>query len=266
MRFPFKPGVAAIACATALSGCSFRGVDSVPLPGGPDLGSSPKTVKVEFANVLDLVPQSVVKVNDVSVGKVDKIELAGGKGVGQNGWHAVVTLKVRNDTKLGDNAVATIGQTSLLGEKFVALANPPGERARGELASGDLIPLGRTTRSTEIEEVLSAMSMLLNGGGIEQISTITRELNTAMDGRTATIKSVLNRVNTFVGTLDRNRGEITRAIDSIDRLTGKLSAERRTIADTVDKTGRRWRCSTATGPTSPRCWWRWTSSAAPPPT
>ncbi|MFD0851383.1 virulence factor Mce family protein, partial [Actinomadura adrarensis] len=30
---------------------------------------------------------------------------------------------------------------------------------------------------------------------------------------------------------------IVRAIDSIDRLTGKLAAERRTIADTIDETG-----------------------------
>ncbi|GLZ07599.1 ABC transporter substrate-binding protein [Actinomadura sp. NBRC 104412] len=236
MRRLARLGIAALACATALSGCGFRGVDSLPLPGGPDLGDDPRTVRIEFANVLDLVPQSVVKVNDVSVGKVEKIDLAGGQG----GWRAVVTVKLRRDTRLPDNAVATIGQTSLLGEKFVSLSNPPqGETPRGELNTGDLIPLSRTMRyrPADIEEVLSAMSMLLNGGGLEQISTITRELNTAMDGRTSTIKSVLHQVDTFVGTLDRNRADITRAIDSIDRLTGKLAAERRTIADTVDKTG-----------------------------
>ena len=226
-------GVAALAGVAALSGCSFRGVDSIPLPGGPDIGSNPLTVKVEFANVLDLVPQSVVKVNDVSVGKVDKIDLAGG----QNGWHAVVTMKVRRDTRLPDNAVATIGQTSLLGEKFVELAPPTNEAPQGTLSSGDLIPLARTTRSTEIEEVLSAFSLLLNGGGLEQVSTITHELEAAMGGRESTIKSVLHQVDTFAGTLDRNRGSITRALDSIDRLTGKLSAERKTITDTIDKTG-----------------------------
>ncbi|MFI6521960.1 MCE family protein [Spirillospora sp. NPDC050679] len=224
---------AAIVGTVALTGCGFRGVDSIPLPGGPDLGSDPKTVKVEFANVLDLVPQSVVKVNDVSVGKVDKIDLAGGTG----GWHAVVTLKVRKDVRLPDNAIATVGQTSLLGEKFVALAPPTNEPPTGELGRDDVIPLSRTTRSTEIEEVLSAMSLLLNGGGIEQVSTITHELQAAMGGREATIKSVLHRVNTFVGTLDRNRSSITRALDSIDRLTGKLAAERQTITDTIDRTG-----------------------------
>jgi virulence factor Mce-like protein len=222
-----------LAGAAALSGCSFRGVDSIPLPGGPDLGSSPRTVRIEFANVLDLVPQSVVKVNDVSVGRVEEIDLAGGT----RGWHAVVTVKVRRDVRLPDNAVATISQTSLLGEKFVALSNPTQETPQGELASGDVIPLTRTSQNAEIEEVLSAMSLLLNGGGLEQISTITHELNAAMSGREATIKSVLNRVDTFVGTLDRNRSAITRALDSLDRLMTKLSAERRTITETADRTG-----------------------------
>ena len=123
-------GAAAIAAATALSGCSFNGVSSLPLPGGPDLGSHPITVKIEFANVLDLVPQSAVKVNDVSVGKVEDIELAGGVP-GQPGWHALVTVKMRGDVNLPDNAIATVGQTSLLGEKFVEKAPAVLERALG---------------------------------------------------------------------------------------------------------------------------------------
>ncbi|WP_026414291.1 MCE family protein [Actinomadura oligospora] len=233
-RTPVRVGVVALAGATALSGCSFRGVDSIPLPGGPDLGPHPRTIKAEFGNVLDLVPQSVVKVNDVSVGKVDDIKLGGG----QQGWHAVVTLKIRSDVRLPENAYARIGQTSLLGEKFVELDPPPvGEPARGQLSAGAVIPLSRTTRSTEIEEVLSAMSLLLNGGGLEQVTTITRELNAAMSGREATIRSVLGRIDTFVGTLDRNRSAITKALDSLDRLTTKLAAERKTIRTTIDTTG-----------------------------
>ena len=232
-------GAAALAGVTALSGCSFNGVESLPLPGGPDLGPHPRTVKIEFANVLDLVPQSAVKVNDVSVGKVEKIELAGepgGQGQG-GGWHAVVTVKFRGDVKLPDNAIATVSQTSLLGEKFVQLEPPKNEAPVGELADDDLIPLNRTSRGTEIEEVLSAMSLLLNGGGLEQVSTISHELQATMGGRESTIKSVLQRVNTFAGTLDQNRAAITRALDSIDRLTGKLSDERKTIQDTIDETG-----------------------------
>ncbi|TDE33761.1 MCE family protein [Actinomadura sp. 6K520] len=229
-------GVVAVAGVTALTGCTFDGVSSLPLPGGPDLGSDPTTVKIEFSNVLDLVPQSAVKVNDVSVGQVENIELAG-DARSDRGWYAVVTVKVRKDVKLPDNAVATIGQTSLLGEKFVQLDSPANEPPTGQLGNDDLIPLDRTSRGTEIEEVLSAMSLLLNGGGLEQVSTISRELQAAMGGREATIKSVLHRLNTFTGTLDRNRTAITRALDSIDRLSGKLADERETIRNTIDQTG-----------------------------
>ena len=74
-------------CATlGLSGCSL-GIQNVTLPGGADTGDNPYRVTVDFADVLDLVPQASVKVNDVSVGNVERIEL--------NGFTARVTLKVR---------------------------------------------------------------------------------------------------------------------------------------------------------------------------
>ena len=74
-----------------------------------------------FRDVLDLVPQSSVKVNDVSVGKVTDVRL--------DGFTADVTVQLRRDTELPDNAVASIRQTSLLGEKFVSLAAPRAARA-----------------------------------------------------------------------------------------------------------------------------------------
>ena len=75
--------------------------------------------------------------------------------------------------RLPANATAAIRQTSLLGEKFVALAAPPHRAGRAvELADGDVIPLSRTSRSAEVEEVLAALGLLLNGGGLAQLQTI----------------------------------------------------------------------------------------------
>ena len=64
------------AASLLLTGCDFD-VYKLPLPGGTDTGDDPITVTAEFADVLDLVPQSTVKVNDVSVGKVTDIDLEG---------------------------------------------------------------------------------------------------------------------------------------------------------------------------------------------
>ena len=75
----------------------------------------------QFRDVLDLVPDSTVKVDDVTVGKITDVRL--------QGYHALVTMQLRNDTELPDNAVASIQQTSLLGEKFVAALRSAPTRA-----------------------------------------------------------------------------------------------------------------------------------------
>jgi phospholipid/cholesterol/gamma-HCH transport system substrate-binding protein len=192
-----------------LTGCDFD-VYKLPLPGGTDVGSDPMTVKVEFADVLDLVPKTTVKVNDVNVGKVTDIEL--------DGQTALVTLELRNDTELPANAVAEIRQTSLLGEKFVSLKPPVDEAPSGELADDATIPLERTGRNPEVEEVLGALSLVLNGGGVAQLKTIASEINLALEGREDAAKSVLTQVDSLMGQLDDNKADIVDAIDSLNRL------------------------------------------------
>jgi phospholipid/cholesterol/gamma-HCH transport system substrate-binding protein len=219
---------AALACvgAVTLTGCDFN-VYSIPLPGGADLGDDPYAVTVQFNDVLDLVPQSAVKVNDVTVGKVDDIKL--------DGYTAEVTVLVRDDVKLPDNAEAEIRQTSLLGEKFVSLS-PPETGASGErLGNGDVIPLDRSGRNPEVEEVLGAMSLLLNGGGVAQLKTISTELNKALKGRESNVKSVLSQLDTFMEQLDENKGAIVQAIESLNRLAISLNEREGDIKLALDE-------------------------------
>jgi phospholipid/cholesterol/gamma-HCH transport system substrate-binding protein len=177
--------------------------------------------------VLDLVPKSSVKVDDVTVGTVEKVWL--------EGYVAKVRLKLPKTVELPDNARATIRQTSLLGEKFVSLAPPSGtEQPRGKLENGELIPLSRTTSNVEVEEVLAALSLLLNGGGVAQLQIITQELNKALTGNEPAIRSVLTQLNTFVGTLDQNKQQIVNAITAVDQLAKKLNAQKATLATAID--------------------------------
>jgi phospholipid/cholesterol/gamma-HCH transport system substrate-binding protein len=212
--------------ALLLSGCEFNGWYDVPLPGGAAADGRAYRVTVDFRDVLDLVPQSSVKVNNVTVGAVEKVEL--------HGWHARVRLRVADSVKLPGNAVAELRQTSMLGEKYVALSAPPGAAPVGRLGDGDRIPLSRSGRNPEIEEVLSALSALLNGGGVAQLKTITVELNKALAGRENRVKSLLKELDTFLGGLDEQRAEIIRALEGVDRLAKRLGKERRTIATAVD--------------------------------
>ncbi|WP_007024047.1 MCE family protein [Saccharomonospora iraqiensis] len=224
---------ASAAVLLLVSGCGaqFGGVYDLPLPGGADLGADPYDVRIHFRDVLDLVPRAGVRVDDVPVGEVKAIDVA------DDGWTAEVTVSVNEDVDLPANAVANVRQSSLLGEKYVALSAPAQRPAEAELADGDLIPLERTDRSVEVEEILGALSMLLNGGGVEQLNTITRELNAALEGNEQDVRAMLNNTEQLVATLDEQSSDITRALDALDRLSATLTGQKDEIANAVENLG-----------------------------
>ncbi len=210
--------IAVLAAVFALAaGCTSTGVSGiydVPLPGGADLGDHPYRVTVEFSDVLDLVPQAAVKVNDVVVGRVESIKL--GKD-----WTPKVVVAVNGDVKLPADATASLRQSSLLGEKFVELEAPAGNH--GQLRNGAVITADRTNRRTEVEEVFGALSLLLNGGGIGQLRTISQELSKALTGNEPQIRAFLSNVNELVTNLDDHRGDITTALDGLNKLATTLA-------------------------------------------
>ena len=225
--------VALLLSTVLLAGCGtsgFSGMYNAPLPGGADLGDDPYEVTAQLADVLDLVPQAGVKVNDVAVGRVSDIRLA------PDGWTAQVTMEINRDVRLPANAVAQLRQSSLLGEKYIQLdgvAKPGGER----LSDGDHIPLSRTNRHPQVEEVLGALSMLLNGGGIGQLQQNNQELGAALSGNEADIRSLNRNLEVFSRELDGQRDEITRAIDGLNRLASSLVKQKDDIAFALDNLG-----------------------------
>jgi phospholipid/cholesterol/gamma-HCH transport system substrate-binding protein len=224
-------GAAAAVAAGALlmSGCEFDGAYDLPLPGSPVDEDNSFEVTAEFADILNVVPRSPVMVDDVVVGEVTDVERVG--------WHAKITMRVREDVVLPDNAIADIRQVSLLGEKYVALEAPESGASAGQLSEGDNIGLADTGRNPEVEEVLGALSFLLSGGGVAQLGTIVEELNLVMSGREDRLRVLLGSLEDVVGTLDAQKADIIRALESMNNLTATLNAERQTITEALDVTG-----------------------------
>jgi len=222
----FAAVAACAAVAVFAAGCSSEvsGIYDLPLPGGADLGDHPYRVTVEFADVLDLVPQAAVKVNDVVVGRVESITLGG-----DDRWTPQVVVAVNGDVALPADATASLRQSSLLGEKFVELAEPhradtvTAEPPTRRLADGAVITADRTNRHTEVEEVFGALSLLLNGGGIGQLQTINKELSSALTGNEPEIRAFLSNVDELVTELDSHRGDITAALDGLNQLSTTLA-------------------------------------------
>jgi phospholipid/cholesterol/gamma-HCH transport system substrate-binding protein len=213
----------ALALLAALSGCGFEGLYGVSLPGGNNAPGGITVIAV-FDDVLDLVPQSAVKVADVTVGTVRDVELT-------PDLQARVEMRIERDVDLPANAVAVVQQTSLLGEKFVELG-PPARAATGRLADGAVIRT--TTTYPDIEQVFGALSLVLNGGSLDRLQTIAFELSKAMAGREGAIKDLLDQLNRFVGGLDSQKSQIVRALDGLDRLAATLAKQRSTLATALD--------------------------------
>ncbi|MDJ0392176.1 MCE family protein [Rhodococcus sp. G-MC3] len=216
--------VGATVIALSATACS-QGVYGIPLPGGADTGSNPLRLTIQFQDVLDLVPQSTVKVDGVEVGRVDSISVPDGE------WTANVGVIVNDSVNLPANATAAVEQTSILGEKFIQLTVPEGDSDPKRLADGDTIPLDRTRVTTNIEQVLGALSLLLNGGGVGQLAPIVKELNAAFSGREGTTRNLLEEANTLIGGLEEQKNDITRALDGLDVLTTQVSAQ----TDKIDR-------------------------------
>jgi phospholipid/cholesterol/gamma-HCH transport system substrate-binding protein len=221
-----------VVVAASVAGCSssggFSGIYNIPLPGGASLGSHPYQVTAEFANAGDLVPQSAVRVNDVAVGRVTRIYLPAGS------WTAHVTMLVNGSVHLPANAIAQVQQASLLGEQYVALAAPPGVPRVGRLANGAVIPLTRTTTNASVEEVFGALSLLLNGGGLNQLHTITTELNAALSGNEPEIHSLLGEIRVLLANLNAHRQDIVTALDGLNTLSATLAARDHQIGHVLD--------------------------------
>jgi len=213
--------LALILASTSLSGCGWRGLNSLPLPGTAGRGPGSFTVQAQMPEVGILVENSRVRVGDAMVGTVTKVE--------RQGWHALVTMQLSGDVNLPANATAKLGQTSLLGSMHIELAPPTKVLPEGKLHNGSLIPLSSAGAYPTTEQTLAGVSLLLNGGGIGQVQDITQALSTAFAGREQDLRSLIGQLDKFVSYLNDQTGDIIAATDSLNNLVGQFADQQPVI-------------------------------------
>ena len=208
-------------------GCGWHGVNSLPLPGTEGHGPGAYQVQAQLPNVTNIQPNSRVRVGDVTVGTVTNIE--------RQDWHALITMKINGDVDLPANATVKLGQTSVLGTVHVELAPPTDAPPEGRLHDGSLIPLSRAGAYPTTEQTLSVASMLLNGGGLGQIQDITKAFSTAFGGRENDLRTLIQRLDEFIGRLDQQKNDIIAATDRINKLAGQF-ADQQPVVDQALRT------------------------------
>jgi phospholipid/cholesterol/gamma-HCH transport system substrate-binding protein len=208
--------------AMVLTSCGWRGVANLPLPIGPGSEKGSETIYVQIPDTLALNTNSRVRVADVFVGTVKKIEL--------KDWVPTLTLKLDPGIDLPANATAKIGQSSILGTQHVELAAPPNPSPE-RLKNGATIPVSRSSSFPTVERTLASVATVLRGGGIPNLEVIQTEVNNLLTGNAEQIREFLNKLDVFTAELNKQRDDIARAIESSSKLFSYVA----TRNDTIDQ-------------------------------
>lgn len=213
--------VAVLSVALTLSGCGqWRGIANVPIPGGSGSGRSSYVVYVQMPDTLGLNPNSKVLISDVFVGQVQQIAI--------KDWVATLTVELQSGVQLPRNATAKIGQTSLLGSQHLELALPS-DPSPEPLGNGDTIALDNSSAFPTTEQTLASIATLLHGGGVANLEVISNEVYNIVNGRGDQIRALLDKLDTFTAKLEQQIGDVTHAIDSVDRLLAMAAAHNDTL-------------------------------------
>lgn len=206
-----------------LASCTWRGSQDIPLPFTKGSGRDAYTITAHMRDVANLVPHAEVRMHDVVVGTVRSIEF--------DNWVAEVKLGLEPEVQVPENVTIKVAQNSLLGAEYIELAVPaePGPA----LTPGAVVPIAATGNYPETEDVLAGVSLLLNGGALHRLHTITSELNAAFAGNEVEVKNLIKRFNRFLGTLDEQRGQLVDTLDRMNNLAEVLAGQTDTVAEAM---------------------------------
>lgn len=200
------------AVATLLSGCSAT-LELLPAPQG--VSGPTYHLTADFGDVLNLTEGAKVKLQGVVIGEVN--------GISTQDFRAQVGMDIADKFPLPVGSTFQIRFATPLGEDFVAVT-PPAKATHGMLANGAYIAASATSDAPTIEDTFAALSVLLNGGGLDKLQTIASELVTALHGRTGTARDVLARLDTVVAHVDAHSTDIDSALDALAALAKSLNS------------------------------------------
>lgn len=226
---PVATAAAVMAAALVLGGCALS-LQSLPKVSG--IGSPTYPVHAVFANVLNLPSDAQVRVGAEVVGQVGSIATSH--------FQADLTLDIKRSVRLAQGTTAQIRFDDPLGDEYVLLQTPAALTSAVShptarfLAPGAVIPEGSTSTAPSVEDTFGALSLVLNGGGINQLETIIHELNDTFGGNQPSIRSFLATIDQGVSSLSGGRTAIDGALTSIANLTRQLNGGGSTISNGIN--------------------------------
>ena len=207
---------ALVVLALTAAGCSTSAQD-LPLPGSKVGGPTYRVVAM-FDDALNLTDGAPVKLHGVTIGRVREVT--------PDNFTARVSLDLRDSTPIHEGATARLRSTTPLGELFVQIDDhPSGPRLR----NGATLGVHSTSAAPTIEDTMTSVSLVLNGGGLSQLETIIREANLVLEGNEGTARDLLGRLARTAKALNESNDDIDATLDALADVSTTLNRRRGTI-------------------------------------
>jgi phospholipid/cholesterol/gamma-HCH transport system substrate-binding protein len=172
-------------------------------------GSNAVMVSAKFGDIADLTPSAPVMMNDVIVGKVKSIELAGNE--------ALVTMALDPKADVPRGVIARVRRTSLLGERVIDLQIPEDLPADAPpIRNGTMI--SETVVRPDLEDLVSSGNAVLGPITSSEIATLVNEGYKGFGKSGDELGALLNHYAAIVHAYSTRTGEIKSVIESLNQL------------------------------------------------
>ncbi|MFD0817987.1 MCE family protein [Micromonospora zhanjiangensis] len=170
--------------------------------------------RARFTDVTGLLVGDDVRIAGVRVGKVTGIRVA-------DGTQAEVSFTVDEDVPLTSTVLAKIRYRNLVGQRYVALSEGPGDGR--PLPAHGLIPLARTTPALDLTTLFAGFRPLFTALTPQDVNKLAYEIIQVLQGEGGTVASLLQRTASLTNTLADRDAVIGRVITNLNAVLGTLA-------------------------------------------
>ncbi|MCW2914473.1 MAG: hypothetical protein JWN52_2541 [Actinomycetia bacterium] len=191
-----------------------------------DALTHPYQIRAEFVSSPGLQPNFDVTYQGVAVGKIKSVRLGDQR--------VIVTLSIDKGIHIPEGTMAAAGRKSAIGEPYIDLEPAPGRAGNRPMRAGEVIPMARTSVPQSYGDLFTAVNKAVNGLNPDDVSVLTRELATGLDGRGDSLRQIIDSTSQITGTFARNTQMLNDLIANLTTVTDVLAAHRDDLGSGID--------------------------------
>ncbi|MFG2103416.1 MCE family protein [Micromonospora echinaurantiaca] len=180
--------------------------------------------RARFTDVTGLLPGDDVRIAGVRVGRIVDIRVV-------DDTVAEVEFTLTEDVPLAAGVRAAIRYRNLVGQRYLALTEGPGERR--PLRPDGLIPIGQTTPALDLTVLFNGFRPLFTALRPEDVNKLAYEIIQVLQGEGGTVSSLLSRTASLTNTLADRDAVIGRVVTNLNTVLTTLATRDRDLDRTI---------------------------------